>query len=313
MVQRKFEIQYVSRITGLNPHRIRAWERRYGAVTPHRTPSNRRLYSKSDIKRLGLLLRAVTAGHRISQIATLDGPTLESLAAGLQEPRDAPRSPSLKLDKTLCNAGFDAVCRFDVIALHRVLAHGAVRLTHRQLICGLIQPLMTRIGRSWAAGKLKTGNEHMATAAVLSLLGELLRDALPSIASAAPAIVVTTPSGNRHELGALSLALTATDAGWKPIYLGADLPAADMVDALMRTGARGVATSISHALAPALTVRELARLRRLLPRRAVLIAGGPGAVAVRSMDALAGVQWCGDVDSFQTALDALARRANEER
>ena len=44
-----FPIRYVSRQTGLTPHVIRAWENRYGAVTPKRTDTNRRVYSNADI------------------------------------------------------------------------------------------------------------------------------------------------------------------------------------------------------------------------------------------------------------------------
>ena len=38
-------IQSVARRTGLTPHVIRIWEKRYAAVQPSRTETNRRLYS----------------------------------------------------------------------------------------------------------------------------------------------------------------------------------------------------------------------------------------------------------------------------
>ncbi|NIS60351.1 MAG: MerR family transcriptional regulator, partial [Proteobacteria bacterium] len=48
-------IRFVARQTGLTPHVIRAWERRYNAIVPGRSPTNRRLYSEGNIERLGLL------------------------------------------------------------------------------------------------------------------------------------------------------------------------------------------------------------------------------------------------------------------
>ena len=39
-------IKVVARRTGLSAHVIRIWEKRYGAVEPERTDTNRRLYSR---------------------------------------------------------------------------------------------------------------------------------------------------------------------------------------------------------------------------------------------------------------------------
>ena len=64
-------IKYVSRITGLSPHTIRAWERRYTALSPDRTDTNRRLYSEEDVEKLLLLARGIQHGHSIGRIANL--------------------------------------------------------------------------------------------------------------------------------------------------------------------------------------------------------------------------------------------------
>ncbi|HWC58696.1 MAG TPA: MerR family transcriptional regulator, partial [Verrucomicrobiae bacterium] len=69
-------IQAVSRRTGLSPHVIRIWEKRYNAVLPSRTESNRRLYSGEEIERLALLRDVSRAGHTISSIARLSTPEL---------------------------------------------------------------------------------------------------------------------------------------------------------------------------------------------------------------------------------------------
>jgi hypothetical protein len=46
----------VVRLTGLGEHTIRAWERRYAAVIPERTPGGTRRYSAADVARLRLLV-----------------------------------------------------------------------------------------------------------------------------------------------------------------------------------------------------------------------------------------------------------------
>ena len=69
-------IQVVARRTGLTPDVIRAWERRYQAVTPQRAANSRRLYSDLDVEKLSLLRRATSAGRRIGDIA---GQSIEEL------------------------------------------------------------------------------------------------------------------------------------------------------------------------------------------------------------------------------------------
>ena len=45
----KYPIRDVSRLTGVNPVTLRAWQRRYGLVVPARTAKGHRLYSDEDI------------------------------------------------------------------------------------------------------------------------------------------------------------------------------------------------------------------------------------------------------------------------
>ena len=79
----QFNIQLASKLTGLNPHTIRAWEKRYQAVTPIRDQKGRRLYNKDELSRLTLLNQLVFNGHSISSIAYLSDENLNSLYENL--------------------------------------------------------------------------------------------------------------------------------------------------------------------------------------------------------------------------------------
>ena len=74
-----YTMKAVALKTGLSAHVIRAWEKRYRAVTPKRTPTNRRAYTTEDIDRLLLLRRATLAGRSIGQIAVLPTDQLREL------------------------------------------------------------------------------------------------------------------------------------------------------------------------------------------------------------------------------------------
>jgi len=54
--QELFPIREVSRLTGVNPVTLRAWERRYGLIRPTRTDSGHRLYSMADVEAVRSIL-----------------------------------------------------------------------------------------------------------------------------------------------------------------------------------------------------------------------------------------------------------------
>ncbi|TFY89178.1 MerR family transcriptional regulator [Pseudomonas nabeulensis] len=66
-----FPIREVSRLTGINPVTLRAWERRYGLIQPTRTESGHRLYSKSDIETVHRVLDWIERGVAVSKVGKI--------------------------------------------------------------------------------------------------------------------------------------------------------------------------------------------------------------------------------------------------
>ncbi len=66
-----FPIRAVAQMTGVNPITLRAWERRYGLITPTRTESGHRLYSTSDIQAIRQAQTLSAQGIALPQIAQL--------------------------------------------------------------------------------------------------------------------------------------------------------------------------------------------------------------------------------------------------
>ena len=95
-----FSIGTASRLTGIPADTLRAWERRYNAVTPRRCPdNNRRGYTRSDLARLGLIKQLVDQGHAVSSVVYLPEDALRErmrvhsdLQADTPEPRPEPPS-----------------------------------------------------------------------------------------------------------------------------------------------------------------------------------------------------------------------------
>jgi DNA-binding transcriptional MerR regulator len=64
-------IREVARQTGVNAVTLRAWERRYGLIVPHRTPKGHRLYSDEHVQRVLNILTWLNRGVAVSQVKNL--------------------------------------------------------------------------------------------------------------------------------------------------------------------------------------------------------------------------------------------------
>ncbi|WLG38638.1 MerR family transcriptional regulator [Pseudomonas rhodesiae] len=69
--QELFPIREVSRMTGINPVTLRAWERRYGLIQPMRTESGHRLYSRHDIETVNRILSWIERGVAVSKVGKI--------------------------------------------------------------------------------------------------------------------------------------------------------------------------------------------------------------------------------------------------
>src|SRR5512144_915690 len=62
-------IRQASRLTGVSEASLRAWERRYGVVVPHRNESGYRLYDEEDIAAVSTMRRLVNDGWSPAEAA----------------------------------------------------------------------------------------------------------------------------------------------------------------------------------------------------------------------------------------------------
>ncbi|MDJ0789854.1 MAG: MerR family transcriptional regulator, partial [Myxococcota bacterium] len=255
-----YPLRTAARLTGLSPEVLRAWERRYGVVTPMRTPGGTRRYRAADLERLRLLKAAVDAGHRIGELADLPDDELKR-RGGVEEPRSTERLEAI----------LQALDRMDAGQAQHLLQLQLAALGPARFARELASPLVTEIGRRWAEEELSIASEHLATSVLRSMLGGAL---LPSAASLrGPVVVFATPSGERHELGLLMAAATALGAGANALYLGADVPVDNLLEAVDRSDASALALSLV-TLSREQAERTIGALRGGLPDSVLLMVGG---------------------------------------
>jgi DNA-binding transcriptional MerR regulator len=267
-----YALAAVARMTGISAHALRAWERRYGAVQPRRTPGGSRRYSERDVQRLRLLRRAVGAGHPIGQVALLpDAEVARRLEFGGEAPRRA-AAEALPVEQILA-----ALRELDLDRVERSLALQLAVLGPRAFALELAVPLLRRVGDEWERGGLSVAAEHAASAALRTLLGATVRR--DGAAASGPAVIFSTPAGERHELGALIAAAWALGAGVRSVYLGPDLPVDELTLAARTLGAGAVALGVAGDDV-ARSEREIRALRAALPAHVRIWLGGCAASAL---------------------------------
>jgi DNA-binding transcriptional MerR regulator/methylmalonyl-CoA mutase cobalamin-binding subunit len=280
-------MQIVTRRTGLSPAVLRMWERRYGVVKPTRSPKGRRLYSDSDVERLRLLARATQGGRSIGQVAALSEDALAELVRRDAVEERARSSVGITIPaRRLVEDALAAIERLEAASLEAMLGRAMLVLPASAFLDDVVAPLLQQIGERWREGTLRPVHGQLATAVLRRALDRFREASAPSDA---PELVVATPAGQMHEFGALLVAATAAAEAWAVTYLGPDLPAEDIADAVRVTGARALALSIVHPSGDRALAHELRTLASRLPRATLLLAGGAAAPSyAAAIDAIGG-------------------------
>lgn len=262
-----YPVKVAAELAGLTPETLRAWERRHGAVVPHREPGGRRLYDAAMIERLARLHRLTARGHPIRDLAALDDPALDAL---LEQSRQTGYGGLELLPERM----LDAVADYQVDQFDRELSVAIASLPVAVLLSRVVMPLLREVGQRWADGRLAIAQERLVSsllrARLLSVINQHPRERRPRI------LFATLP-GEPHELGLLGAALHAHDAGAPVLYLGTELPAEELVRVATRLGAGAVALS---SIDPGQAPTALAQLRALdegLPAGLPVWVGGANA------------------------------------
>jgi DNA-binding transcriptional MerR regulator len=290
-----YPMRVVTRLTGLSPDTIRAWERRYRAIEPDRTGGNARRYRDADIQRLTRLAALTAEGHSISALAPLSDEALSALAASSVRSMAALRSAKDE-KSTLLDQYLAAIDAFDPQLAEERLMRAASLFSSREVALDLIAPLMREVGERWHDGDFDVAREHLVSAHARALLGTLLRT--HSVAKGAPRIVTAAPPGHTHDIGAMIAAILCASRGVIPVHLGADLPYPDLQRAAQAAGASVIALSVARDVSEA----ELAVARAELPRLAAHADVWIGAPAGNALALLPGIRAFDSFESFDTAV-----------
>jgi len=259
-----YRIKRVAQVTGINPATLRAWERRYNLIEPGRTESGYRLYSDDDVAMLSrikqLTAEGLTIGEAIARVRRASAPV--AAHAGCTELGDV--RAQLR----------DALLRFDrssaLAAWERLGALPSVRRSEDVLL-----PVMREIGDLWEDGTAVVAQEHFASAFVREKLAAMIAELDSGVAPGPEGVCAGAP-GELHEFGLMACALQLAAAGWKVLYLGANVPLDDVARVVRERRPALLCTSLVMARAGCECAGLAQELRGMSPRETAVVMGGAG-------------------------------------
>jgi MerR family transcriptional regulator, light-induced transcriptional regulator len=214
-----FTIKDLENLSGIKAHTIRIWEQRYSFLRPQRTSTNIRYYTSDELKTVLNIALLNKYGYKISHIDKMS----------VQEVREKLISllPVEAQQERLVNDLLQNMIDLDVAGFEEILDNFIMAKGIDKAISFLIFPFLERIGILWMESHIHPVQEHV----VINIIRQKLVVGIESVISYVTInkkVVLFLPEGEFHELGLLYTYYLLKSRGVQVIYLGANVPFADL-------------------------------------------------------------------------------------
>ena len=253
-----YPIREVSRLTGVNPITLRAWERRYGMLVPHRTPSGHRLYSMADIERVRQVTAWIERGVAVSKVASIidrevvvrDAPQVDRITAGAEAASGLPDWQTKLVE---------AVNSIDLAMLDAVYgqAHSAFPVT--TVLYDIALPVW-RLFRDKSGLDVATGQWAFLDAFVRGRLFQRIGYLRPGL----PTVMLVVMSGSASEFEILSVAALIVEAEANVTYVPVMSSYAELTAIAERSACDALVLYGDHALDGDALSKALPRMEQAL-------------------------------------------------
>jgi MerR family transcriptional regulator, light-induced transcriptional regulator len=215
----KYNIKAISKVLGIQPGTLRAWERRYKMIAPVRNDSGHRLYSDEHLRILKWLVSKVEQGFTISQaVSLLDKQELtEELSV---ESQTGNRLHDLGEEL------LQALLQFDETKAHQIMNTAFSLYTIDKVVIDVLGTLLVKIGDLWEHNEITTAHEHFASSVLRARISTLMQTFPHN--GILPKVVAVCGPGEMHELGLLIFTVYVRRKGFEVIYLGSSIKEEDI-------------------------------------------------------------------------------------
>ena len=238
-----YNIQMVSKLTGISIHTLRAWEKRYQAVVPSRDDSGRRSYNDEELDKLKLLGKICSLGGSIGSLANLEISELKELMSKFQKNTDL-KDEALPIQMSdepvdsqkILNHLLFALQDFKLDIISHELHKLKITMSTRDLSFNILIPLLQEIGFRVNNNTLTIAQEHAISSIIRFHIGQFVYQNYERKRKKGQIATLATPEGEYHEFGILLASLLCIHHGLSFYYLGPNMPANGFVEASRSLG-----------------------------------------------------------------------------
>ncbi len=220
LLKNELSIKELEALTGIKAHTIRIWEQRYNIMEPARTDTNIRTYTNQDLKMLLNIAFLNRHGYKISHIAEMSPEERSEKVSQLFELTSdiEPYVDTLTI----------AMVDLDEHRFEKVITRATIHFGFERMMEYVIYPFLEKIGVMWMTNSVHPAQEHFIT----NLIRQKLIVAIDSMplrsGDDGQKFLLFLPEGEIHELSLLYTNYLLKAAGKHVIYLGLNVPLADV-------------------------------------------------------------------------------------
>ncbi len=210
----------LSRRVGVSDHVLRAWENRYGLLSPVRSAGGFRLYSGNDERRVRRMQAELANGLSAAQAARVA--LAGDLPVGVAD-RAVQEVPPVDGAAAVFGVALDAM---DEPGAQGALDQLLNEFTVETVLRDVVIPYLHDLGERVAQGVVGIGQEHFASHVIRGRLAGLARG---WGGGRGPYAVLACPPDEHHDLALMVFGIVLARNGWRIGYLGANTPIADVL------------------------------------------------------------------------------------
>jgi MerR family transcriptional regulator, light-induced transcriptional regulator len=220
-----FSIADLARYSGIKPHTIRIWEKRYHALRPRRSTGNTRYYDTAQLKRLLNITGLLDSEFKVSELCMMTDKELMALNSRFLAAAEP--APTEYFVSQLVSAAIT----YNETQFANIFSHCLLRYGMKDSYLDVLFPALVRVGMMWLGDAIPVASEHFISNLIRQKLFTAI-DSLPPPKTEGTSWILFLPENEFHDIGLLLAAYLIRLSGHKVIYLGGNLPESSLKDAV---------------------------------------------------------------------------------
>lgn len=276
----RYSIHDVELLTGISAHTLRAWEKRYKTLLPHRTETNIRFYDGAQLRKLLNISALLPYGHKPSKLAVMSDREMHEHVMALNNDDIGTNGAGVHINNLV-----SAMLSFDEPAFDKVLSAMIMKSGIYDAMLNVVYPFLRKTGILWSTDNTSPAQEHFASNLLCRKLQSAL-DAIPCPSQTDKKFILFLPPDEKHEIGLLFTDYVIRSKGKATIYLGRDLPYTSLKVAMEQSGATHLLTFFTIGMDMELHLEHLAAATKGFKGKVLICANVPDIKMPKGMDLL---------------------------